>query len=79
MKFIKVYQQNGKDFFIINSANISHLMVNNKSGTCQVVMNNKDRLTLFPQHASKLLTELSELNNRLTIIEDNYTTTEEDF
>lgn len=65
MKFIKIYQQNQKDFILINLANVSHVVVNDKSRTCLVHLINKMQITCFPTQVHSLLMQISEYNRQV--------------
>ena len=77
--FIKLYSQNNRDFFLVNLANITHVSVNKKSGTCMVSLINKQTITCFPVQASSLLKQISEYNRKMNVYLANEQSEEMEF
>lgn len=65
MKFIKISQQNKKDFFLINLANIDYVAVNQKAGSCMIHLSSGKTITCMPYQGGQLLTQISEYNRQL--------------
>ena len=79
MKFIKVDQHNGSDFYLINLANVTHVIANKKSGTCKIVLTNKEEITCFPIQARQVLEGISKYNDLLDRAVIGYSQAEEEF
>ncbi len=65
MKFIKIYQQNGSDFLLVNLANVDYVAVNKKSGTCKLFFTGKNSVSSFPPHTKAVLDQISEYNRQI--------------
>ena len=65
MKFIKIYQHNGNDFYLINLANVTHVVVNQKAGSCLIHLTNSQQITCLPIQGHAVLTQISEYNRQL--------------
>ena len=79
MKFIKVYQQNQNDFFLINIESICYVQVEKSLGRCRIFLANGEAFTMINEGAKQLLIELS--NHSLPLF-GNYqahTSTQEEF
>lgn len=64
MKFVKINQQNGRDFFLINLANVNYIATNQKSSTCKIFFANNQSVTLFPPESVKVLKTISEMREQ---------------
>lgn len=67
MKFIKIPQQNGKDFHLINLSQIIYVAANDKSGSCKVFLAGDKTISLLPPYSTQLIKDLSKYNQQVSI------------
>lgn len=57
-KFVRIPQQNNKDYLWLNLAQVIYIAINDKQGTCKVFLRDKQTITCLPHQTRALLTAI---------------------